>query len=360
MSAPAPETWHVCDPAWRAATAAGPVAEWAPEALEQLKEDIFSLWTPRRVPRVAGADATTFLREHVAKRTPCILTDLIERECPWVMEHGSLASLQRTVGDAAVSVNETPDGLADAVKVIGGRPLFVTPLERTMPFSEFCTALRTPGPHSLYLSRQNDSLRAEFPQLCRGPHRIPETLSLARTAFGNNADAVNLWIGTSSALTSMHKDPYENLYAVLAGEKEFTLLSPHATLWLRELPCPHAQYARCVGDCADSGGDEACEWRESPMHGDSHHVVSQPGGEVPWVVCDPGKPCLSCFPELAGVQPLTCRLGPGEVLYLPALWYHAVAQRGTTIAVNWWHDMAFDAPHYPQYCFARRLAGKDA
>jgi hypothetical protein len=41
-------------------------------------------------------------------------------------------------------------------------------------------------------------------------------------------------------------------------------------------------------------------------------------------------------------KPLSCTVGPGEVLYLPALWYHRVAQRGETIAVNYWHDMPFD------------------
>lgn len=363
MAAPIPETWHACDTAWQRGVAAGPAGEWAPAALNQLKEDVFSLWAPRRVARVSAADVTAFLRDHVATRTPCILTDLVERECPWIMQHGDLAALRRAVGDAPVSVNETPDGLADAVKVVAGQPLFVTPLERTMPFSAFCDALQNPGPYALYLSRQNDSLRAEFPQLCTADCGVPESLAFARGAFGNDADAVNLWVGTESALTSLHKDPYENLYAVLAGEKQFTLLPPPSTLWLRELSCPHAQYVRCAGSCGgggEGGGDEACPWREAPMHGAGHHVVSQPDGEVPWVVSDPGKPCLACFPELEGVEPLTCTVRPGEVLYLPALWYHAVAQRGVTIAVNWWHDMAFDAPHYPQYCFARRLSGKDA
>lgn len=32
----------------------------------------------------------------------------------------------------------------------------------------------------------------------------------------------------------------------------------------------------------------------------------------------------------------------GETLYLPAMWYHRVQQRGFTIAVNHWYDMAFD------------------
>lgn len=30
---------------------------------------------------------------------------------------------------------------------------------------------------------------------------------------------VNLWIGDHRAVSSFHRDPYENMYAVLVGEK---------------------------------------------------------------------------------------------------------------------------------------------
>ena len=42
---------------------------------------------------------------------------------------------------------------------------------------------------------------------------------------------------------------------------------------------------------------------------------------------------------------LTAEVGPGDVLYLPATWFHHVAQRndgeGKVIAVNYWFDMQF-------------------
>ena len=43
-----------------------------------------------------------------------------------------------------------------------------------------------------------------------------------------------------------------------------------------------------------------------------------------------------------GAPPITATVRAGEVLYLPALWWHAVSQRGgaggSTIAVNSWYD----------------------
>ena len=43
---------------------------------------------------------------------------------------------------------------------------------------------------------------------------------------GKVPDAVNLWMGDEGAVTSMHKDHYENLYCVVAGAKTFTLIPP--------------------------------------------------------------------------------------------------------------------------------------
>lgn len=42
---------------------------------------------------------------------------------------------------------------------------------------------------------------------------------MACEAFGNAPDAVNLWIGDGRAVSTFHRDPLENMYAVLVGEK---------------------------------------------------------------------------------------------------------------------------------------------
>lgn len=44
-----------------------------------------------------------------------------------------------------------------------------------------------------------------------------------------------------------------------------------------------------------------------------------------------------------------------DILYLPALWYHRVSQKGPTVAVNYWHDMRFDHK-YVYYRFLQSLA----
>ena len=44
-----------------------------------------------------------------------------------------------------------------------------------------------------------------------------EELQWAKEAFGKNPDAINFWMGDGRAVTSTHKDPYENIYCVVKG-----------------------------------------------------------------------------------------------------------------------------------------------
>ena len=75
-------------------------------------------------------------------------------------------------------------------------------------------------------------------------------------------------------------------------------------------------------------------------------TVPEEGEEAPWISVDPDNPDLEKYPLFAKVNPLRCVVEAGEVLYLPALWYHQVGQEedeeGRTIAVNFWYDMKYD------------------
>lgn len=54
----------------------------------------------------------------------------------------------------------------------------------------------------------------------------PKILDFGRRAFSKEPDAINFWMGDSRAITSMHKDPYENIYSVVSGYKDFILIPP--------------------------------------------------------------------------------------------------------------------------------------
>lgn len=51
---------------------------------------------------------------------------------------------------------------------------------------------------------------------------------------GNEPDASNFWMGYENSVSAIHKDPYENFYTTIVGEKHFTLLPPISICFLHE------------------------------------------------------------------------------------------------------------------------------
>lgn len=153
--------------------------------------------------------------------------------------------------------------------------------------------------------------------------------------MGSSPDVVNLWMGDNRAVSSLHKDPYENIYVVVSGEKHFTLLPPTDLHYLYDKPFPGARYKE------DENG-----WKI---------VEDDPPEEVNWIPVDPDSPDLETYPLFRHASPVRCTVKAGEVLFLPSLWYHKVSQgmdeENRTLAINYWYDMNFGA----NWCFHRFL-----
>lgn len=196
--------------------------------------------------------------------------------------------------------------------------------------------------------------------------------------------------GDERAATSFHKDHYENLYCVITGQKVFTLLPPCESWRLcptsaaagrfaetpagfRVVPVRAASLVRGFGRPAQgieklstplylSAAQEDPE-REvcwSQVQSPARFVRTSPHGgggasrSSLFAQVDPSPP-----PELAeahrgafplfwsGQPPVVAEVGPGETLYLPAMWHHHVAQRALpgegnerVLAVNYWRGAA--------------------
>eukprot|EP00501_MAST-03F_sp_TOSAG23-6_P000338 GSMAST32.ASY1.ANO1.345.1 assembled CDS len=302
-------------------------------ALCELASETGALWTPRQIQRIREPTALEFMR-FVATSTPVIIQGVVSG---WdAYNRWSLEYLKTSTGNRNVNVNVTPNGLGDAVLHVptskyANEYVFIKPEEREMNFTDFANLLESKQNCSNipYLSYQNDSLRTEFPEISSD---VPDNISWATKAFGTPPDAVNLWVGDCRATTSVHADHYENLYCVIKGYKDFILLPPAAAPFLYEKKYSPARY--------HYDKSELC-WK----------IVLENGEKVPWCSVDPHPDYLH-YPNRPKKQfmALECRLMAGEILYLPAMWYHRVAQskNEATIAVNYWHDMQFNA----QYVYA--------
>eukprot|EP00937_MAST-01D_sp_MAST-1D-sp2_P007809 g7809.t1 len=428
-----------------------------------------ALWVPQRnVARVPHTiDAFTFYREYVAANVPCILTGAAASWASQMQAWGGGAAGIRRLRDSAdegaeVTVNVTPTGHGDCVvetfadtaansaaagtgasaSAALGR-LFVKPLEVRMRFRTLLDELLAAnagggdgmrggasagggcgggdgiiGNGVPYLSHQNDNLRdaAECGsgQLRGVVDAVPAALPLASAALGNAPEAVNLWVGDGRAVSSLHKDHYENFYFVAAGEKRFALLPPCDVPYLHHARVRTASFvrgssggggggggprlrARLAADGSDlgvrgvrgAGGsaagtrpslDGGCEgqgaaggaaWHwdivvdEEAAGGGEGAAASAPSA-VTWPLLDPckagagastGADTNARFPRLRHASVLHVRVREGEILYLPSLWFHRVgaAPGRVSVAVNFWHDMEFGA-RWVYFSFLQQVA----
>ncbi|MGQ7935487.1 cupin-like domain-containing protein [Paraburkholderia sp. D1E] len=109
--------------------------------------------------------------------------------------------------------------------------------------------------------------------------------------------AINLWFGRRTT-TQLHFDYSNNFFAQLYGSKQFTLFAP----------------------------DESA--RLYPYH---HGTAT---AHISYV--DLNAPDLARYPEFANAAPLSFTIHSGELLFMPAFWWHHVQAAEVAVSVNFW------------------------
>ncbi|TQV99113.1 hypothetical protein V2A60_004606 [Cordyceps javanica] len=255
----------------------------------------------------------------------------------------------------SVNVAVTPYGNADAptMSLAHGFPLFAKPHEEFQPFEEFLDYIIRqeidPGfpkdAEVRYAQTQDDNLRQEYQSLSQDAQR---DIPFARIALQKPPEAVNMWIGNSRSVTATHKDSFENIYVQVRGRKHFVLLSPLHHHCMNEKPLQPATYVR-------------------NLQGQLSLHLDEDTTPVPFVTWDPDHPEKDHTPFSRFAQPIRVTLEPGDMLYLPAMWYHKVTQSVTendpnsfVIAVNYWYDMNLTGPLFPTVSFLRDITMPEA
>ncbi|XP_031573392.1 bifunctional peptidase and (3S)-lysyl hydroxylase Jmjd7-like [Actinia tenebrosa] len=364
-------------------------------AFQGLSTEARELYLSSEVP-VLSAPPTSlqFYRQWVSPNIPVIIKNAINH---WpALKLWNSDYFREKIGDKEVTVAVTPNGYADAV--VGDR--FVMAEDRSMKMKQFLDILdhKTEEKGIFYIQKQNSNFTEEFSEIiCDAELDIPWTSE----AFGLSPDAVNFWMGDERAVTSMHKDHYENLYCVVSGTKTFILIPPTDAPFI-----PHGLYKPAkyeynlkgdfdIVDVEDSTQEDkevkALLQDELPeikdIHGknqrddvnnleknhcegdkevdDDDEVDEDDSADVddremenenltPWISIDPLNPDLETFPEYAKARPITCTVHSGETLFLPSLWFHHVQQSHKCIAVNFWYDMEYDIK-YSYFKFLEKL-----
>lgn len=322
----------------------------AEEALQTLAEDCNDHWLDHRLPvfNAHMCRPVDFARDIYSRYHPALLVGMTDH---WpASELWTRDYLLEKLGDRKVSVNLTPDGMADSVQRVRlpsssatnveseqeeERECFVYPAEAEMTIKEFYELLddRDRSPACVpYLSQQNDNLRQHLPELMED---IDVFVPIAHEVFGTDyPEAVNLWIGDERSVSSLHKDHFENFYFVISGEKTFTLLPPTDVAFIPEKTYPTAKYVATKNEDSEIPND----WRLALSREDL------PADELCWTPLDPENPAsVEQFPRFKKyAHPIQVTVSAGETLYIPSMWYHRVSQNELTVSVNFWYDQRFD------------------
>ncbi|UJR36813.1 hypothetical protein I4U23_029527 [Adineta vaga] len=291
-----------------------------------LSQEARELYLESSISRINVPSALTFYRDYVSRNKPVIIQGALN---DWLALSKWTNSdyLRKQLGNQSVTIDITPDGYGDSVKL---HKYFVTPLEEKMPFNHFMDIIEGKISYQgiVYCQHQNSSFTTEFQQLNNDIHE----LNWVRDAFGQPPDAVNLWIGTSKSVSTLHHDPYENLYGVIQGRKHFTLYPPTDLYWLDQKFYKKAHYER-YNSTQTTIDDDGLN-----LKSDDDFVIVPDDNEVPWFDHDENQ-----LRKKQYLNPLRVSVEPGEVLYLPSLWFHRVEQDSpVTIACNFWYDMEYD------------------
>lgn len=247
------------------------------------------LHQPQAVHRVRRE---VFESEYLGRETPVIVTDALydwKAINTWSPEY--LASVLKHKR-AIVAVSKEDKFNCDPSGQVGRQASHFR--HETLDFITIVSRiLKSDSTSERYYVMQT-SIPDEFPELLRDI-KIP-------TWVGSNKTAINLWFGTANNVTPLHHDSTNNFFAQIYGRKRITLFDPSQTEWLYPYP----------------------------VHVAMNHIS----------FVDIENPDLMRYPEYRKAQPMECLLGPGELLYIPAYWWHHVRSVDVSISVNiWWPPM---------------------
>jgi hypothetical protein len=237
--------------------------------------------SPLRVERVAMPPAREFVARYVRRSRPVILAGAAEdwpARTRWTPEE-----LGRRFGDRAVPVLRAQPGgsFYDAQAGLSYDP---------MPMREYLDAV-TARRRALYMVFR---VQEALPELLDDV-RVPEVC--ARAAWFRQ----RFWFAMEGTGGPLHADLPHNLYGQVAGRKQFLMVHYHQTA--RVYPFP--------------------PWSGVPNYSR----------------VDAERPDLVRFPRFARAQLQLATLEPGDMLYIPSLYWHQARALTDSISINlWWAD----------------------
>ena len=245
--------------------------------------------TSLKIERIEKPTKEFFEQYIPTARRPFIITGIAKNwkaYSSWTLDY-----LSNIFGDNEVKVS------VSKTKVFGGtlKDGF-TKMQKSMKFSEFADlfSLNNKSTDKYYYLQQN-SIPNLFP-------RLEKDIEFPEYVQKKLLNSMNFWIGSGGNITPLHCDRSDNLLAQLKGRKQIVLFAPGQTNFLYPFPA-YSKIAR----------------------------LSQ---------IDIDRPDFKKFPKFQKAKFSECVLEPGEMLFIPAFWWHQVYSLDNKelplISVNFW------------------------
>ena len=295
-----------------------------PEAPTALEASPVASGALTEVPRIRVATESYFVDELLSRDRPALIEGLTDTWPSWLGDVTPDGRLSRVVGDAEVRVERSATGRFGHVE-----PSWT---DDVTTLGEFFRGGRCAGEggddddHMYLAFNPPDELTrsldvSRWPVPCLGEDGL-----LSRTVR-----ELLVWIGSGTDST-LHNDSWENLFCVVAGRKDVTLLDPAQGAWVGErvgfdrvsfvLDPEGEERARQSGeDDVGTGTGTGTETGTGTGNREaSSHAAGRPAGPI---------------------AHLEVSVHAGECLYIPSYWFHRVrSPPGTcTVAVTAWFDL---------------------
>lgn len=249
--------------------------------------------TDLKVERIENPTVEFFQKHISPSRKPVIITEVVNN---WkIYSLWTTDFFNTLLGDREISVcaSKSPIVMVDPEK---GFSNFAKP----MKFRNFLELL---NPDKNLTDKNYYYTRAQvlklFPELMQD---IEIPIYCKNQPF-NQDYLINLWMGSSGTTTSLHYDLDDNLLTQIRGKKRVILLDPKQTKFIYPFPANSTTY----------------------------HFSQVPNID---------KPDLRQFPKCEQAKSYEIILEAGEMLFIPAFWWHQVytidSPQFPIISVNFW------------------------